>query len=268
MNRIGHLPWEFPITENIAFSTADNPTAFFAYYSPTEGPNQLRTKHLIRGMCDMGFLMVSGPSYYRTLANISVDDQELGKVLIEKRASAVDANATIDRVQSRDLGVFSTPLPARRGDTFSISDPYDRSFRIHGTFTGENPPIEKLFTASLNAMAQAAVRGALQKAAETINAISLGDTQSSYALIGIVDTEEVFWSSGQLRYGQVLQAIACLWRMFRMGGKFGGLEAVIEYRGEEIGNVAIEGGSQVSPANAAGLRRGSTTLSKMDLLHS
>ncbi|KAG6999654.1 hypothetical protein G7Y79_00033g068420 [Physcia stellaris] len=248
MNHIGHLPWEFPITDNIGISTADNPTVLFASDSPTEGPNQLHTKHLIRGMYDMGILMAGGPSYYRALANISVDDQLLGKVLIERRASTVDANATIDRVQSRDLGVFSTPLPARRGDIFAMSDPYDRSFRIHGTFTGDNPPIEKLFTASLNAMAQAAVHGSLQKAAEPINAISFGDTQSSYALIGIIDTAEVFESSGQLRYGQVLQAIACLWRMFRMGGKFGGLEAVIEFRRKEIGNLAIEGGSQVSPA--------------------
>ena len=216
----------------------------------------------------MGFLMVSGPSYYRTLANLSVHDQELGKVLIERRASAVDANATVGRVQSRDLSVLSNPQPAQRGDTFSIFDPEDRSFRIRGTFTGDNPPIEKLFTASLNAMAQAAIHGALQKAAEPINAINFGDTRSSYALIGIIDNAEVFESSGQLRYGQVLQAIASLWRMFRMGGKFGGLEAVIEFRGKEIGNVAIEGGSQVLPANTAGLRRRPTTLSKMDLLTS
>lgn len=198
-------------------------------------------------MYDIGVLMAGAQpvNYYRAIANLSVNNQEVGKVMIEERLSAGDANTTVGGVQRQSLGVLNTPLLAERGDVFSISDPHDRDFRVRGTFTGENPPIAKLFTASLNAMAQAAIHSVPQKVAEPINAISAGDTGFSYALVGIIDTAEVFESSGELRYGQVLQAIACLWRMFRAMGKFGGLEAVIEFRGKEIGNVAVEGGSHV-----------------------
>ena len=45
-----------------------------------------------------------------------------------------------------------------------------------------------------------------------------------------------------MTYGQISQAIECIWRMFRAERKFGSLELVVEYLGSQMGNGFVRGG--------------------------
>ncbi|KAG7006501.1 hypothetical protein G7Y79_00014g036760 [Physcia stellaris] len=203
-------------------------------------PVQLSIKHIVMGLYEIGRDMVSQEpsSFFDTRATLSVLSRPIGDIQLQKRPSAgvsddLRGNVTTASSTNKDVNSIDSPEPARGGETFSIVDIVLPSFRVSGKFTGKYIAVSRLFTASLNALAQAAVPDREEKGVH-INAVSAGDRIYPYAFINILDIGG-FFGTQMLSYNQAARAIVCLWRMFLEVKKYGGLEFIIEDSGERIG---------------------------------
>ena len=245
MKAYGSLPWEARVGANpFPFSVPGLSIRLVAHYFP---PAQLVVKHVVMGLYEMSCDMVSQepPSFFDTHATLSLLGRPIGDIQIQKRPSAGVADdlrtklTTASSTQT-NVSLIDSPQPARGGETFSYRDIEVPSFRVSGTFTGQNIALSLLFTACSNALAQVAVPDHDRKGVD-INAVSAGATFfSPYASILIQDMGAIYGPE-RLSYNQAARAIVCLWRMFLETKKYGGLKFVIEDSGEEIGNGSLDG---------------------------
>lgn len=257
MKAYGGLSWEARVgADPFPFSPPGLSIRLVARYFR---PVQLAIKHVVMGLYEIGRDMVSQEpsSFFDTHATLSVLGRPIGDIQLQKRPSArvpdeMRKHLTTASSTKRNVSLIDSPEPARGGETFSIIDIELPSFRVSGKFTGKYIAVSRLFTASLDALAQAAVPDREEKGAH-INAVSAGDTIYPYAFINVLDIG-TFFGTQILSYNQAARAIVCLWRMFLEMKKYGGLEFVIEDSGERIGNGFIEGRDVQWKASVARLK--------------
>lgn len=192
------------------------------------------------GMYEIGRDMVRQRPFrfFEAYALLFLQHEPIAIVTIEKRPITTPADVGSGLTEEfQNISVNEIPRPAQKGETFAITDYQQPTFRIFGTFTGDEVNIWDVFTTLLSALAQIAVQPHDDKGA-SISAVT--NNVRSRALFGLHDSGK---SHGRklLSYGQASRAIVNLWKMFLEKQKYGGLRFIIDFDGEEIGEGFING---------------------------
>ena len=241
---MSRLPWDSLIASDpFPIRPPGVPLWLTARHPAPMGPNRLRIQHLIMGMYEIGCDMVRKQrpfSFYEAYALLSLHHETIAIVTIEKRPATIPVDVgsrrTIPPMVFQNISVNDIPRPAKKGETFSITDYQQPAFRVVGTFTGEDVGIRSVFTALLSALSQIAVHPQENKRASIE---SVDDNVFARAYFSLHDSG-MGEGRGLLSYGQASIAILNLWKVFLAEKKYGGLRFKVEFDGEEIGYGSIE----------------------------
>ena len=197
------------------------------------------------GMYEIGCDMVRQQrpfSFYEAYALLALRHEIIAIVTIEKRPAtipvAVGSSRTIPPMIFQNISVNDIPRPAKKDEKFSITDHQLPTFRVFGTFTGEDVNRWSVFTALLNAFTQIAVHPQDDQRA-SITAESADSNVRSRVLFSLRDSG-IFKEGDLFNYGQASRTIVNLWRMFLSEKKYGGLRFNVEFDGKNIGSGSID----------------------------
>ena len=197
------------------------------------------------GMYEIGCDMVRQQRpfrFYEAYALLALHHETIAIVTIKKRPTpipvAVGSSSTMTPMIFQNIGVNDIPRPAQKDETFSITDYQQPTFRVFGTFTGEDVNTWSVFTALLSALTQIAVHPQNDKRA-SITAESADINVRSRVFFSLHDSG-IFKEGELFNYGQASITIVNLWKMFLSEKKYGGLRFNVEFDGEEIGFGSID----------------------------
>ncbi|KAG7004730.1 hypothetical protein G7Y79_00023g053140 [Physcia stellaris] len=222
MGVMSRLPWDSLIeSDPFPIRPPGVPLWLTARHPASMGPNRLRIQHLVMGMYEIGCDMVRQQrpfNFYEAYALLALRHEIIAIVTIEKRPATI---------------------PVAKDETFSITDYQQPTFRVFGTFTGEDVNRWSVFTALLSALTQIAVHPQDDKRA-SITAESADSNMRSRVLFSLRDSG-IFEEGELFNYGQASRTIVNLWRMFLSEKKYGGLRFNVEFDDKNIGSGSIDG---------------------------